>query len=118
MSGNTGLTEATVLTASWFEELAGTAVVTRMKKNTIVGIPLHLCLVIFSRDEGLGDHTLVEEKIRKNNSPWDPELVNACHSGPGCRKKEALAYRKQGYKESLACQISGSYLWKIVCSRN
>lgn len=102
MSRNTGFAEAAMFAACWFGETAGATEVAGMEENAVIGIPLHLCLVVVWRDEGLGHDTLVEQDIRQDYQSWYPVLMNARHSGPSWGKKNRFADCKQAHEEDLA----------------
>lgn len=51
MPRNTGLTEAAMLAPRWLEELAGAALMPRMKKDPVIWIASHLFLMVLCRDK-------------------------------------------------------------------
>lgn len=64
MSRHARLAELAMLAPCRFKQMAGTAMVSRMKNDLVVWISFHLLDMIFRCDKGFGDDTGIQECIR------------------------------------------------------
>lgn len=94
MSRDTSSTEAAVLTACRFSEVAGMTRMTWMKNHTVIGVAFHLPVMVLRRDERFGHHTLIEQEIWQNYNAGDPKVMDSRHPRPCRWQKDALAYRE------------------------